>query len=92
MVTDTFNDGVGARVAQTTRIGHHDGDGGCGIVVEVGAHLITDLVSRRSLRQYPIVRESPLHPEERGAEQEEQRDEPPTRRAGRVRMTVLAHR
>ena len=69
---------------QTTGVGHHDGHRGGGVVGELGAHLITDLVGRRGRRQYPIVGESPLHPEERGPEQQEQQRRPPTRRGGRA--------
>ena len=42
---------------------------------EVAAQLIADLASRGRARQHAVVGEAPLHPEERHAEQQQQRDD-----------------
>ena len=47
---------------------------GVGVVGEVLAQLVADLVCRGGLRQHPVVGKAPPHAEERRAEQQEQRD------------------
>ncbi len=51
-----------------------DGHGGVGIVHEVAAQLVADLMSRGRLRQHAIVWESPSHAQERRTEQNQQSD------------------
>ncbi len=60
---------------QAGGIGDDDGHRRRGIVGEVVAQPVTDLVRRRRARQHPVVREPPLHREERQPEQQEQADD-----------------
>ena len=71
---------VKIRRAQATGVGDDDGHRRRGIVREIGAQLVTDLMRRRRTRQHPVVRETPLHREERKPEQQQQRDDGQTDR------------
>ena len=66
---------VQIRRAQAAGIGDDDGHRRRGVVRETAAQLVTDLMRRRRTRQHPVVRETPLHREERKPEQQQQRDD-----------------
>ena len=69
---------------QTTGVGHHDGHGGRGVVGELGAHLVTDLVGRRGRPAAPDRRGTPTSPRGTGHRAAGAARRPPTRRGGRA--------
>ena len=78
--------GVAFDVVRADAVGVRNDDRhrGVGVVGEVLAQLVADLVCRGSLRQHPVVGKAPPHAEERRAEQQQQRDAGQPERNGTV--------